>query len=68
MPENKIELHRIDIRALPPTQWEEVMREAARQARKERSLVCRSLLMQAWRFIQSGVRIRRPGHSFERPL
>lgn len=68
MTENKIELHRIDIRALPPAQWESVMREAARQARRERSLACRDLFTQVWRVIQGGVRIKRPGRSLERPL
>lgn len=68
MTENKIDLHRIDIRALPPAQWEAVMREAARQARKERSLACRGFLTRAWRVILSGIRIRRLGHSLERPM
>ena len=68
MTDQKMELHRIDIRTLPPAEWEAVMREAARQARRERSLACRNLLARVWRVILGGLRIRRPGHSFERPL
>ena len=56
MTDQKIELHRIDIRNLSPMQWERVMGEAARQARRERSLACRDLFARAWRGILGGIR------------
>ena len=59
MADQKIELHRIDIRNLSPMQWERVMGEAARQARRERSLACRDLFARAWRGIRQPVALGR---------
>lgn len=49
MHDNTIDLNAIDIRTLPPEQWDAVLRQATRRAHLERSMACRDLAGRAWR-------------------
>ncbi len=56
MHDDRIDLDGIDIRTVPPEQWDAILRQAARRAHVERSKACRNLAGRAWRGAWAWVR------------